>query len=117
MDTKEAYKIASISKKEIGSVERYLGFQHTSINILGDLSPKAYENLTKSGWYLPSSIEDVKQAIEDFVNVYAVMYKETKYRISNGQTRSFNNLVRGTSNKRASVLYNFATHFLSTSYK
>ena len=117
MDTKEAYKIASISEKEIGSVERYLGFQHTSINILGDLSPKAYENLTKSGWYLPSSIEDVKQAIEDFVNVYAVMYKETKYRISNGQTRSFNNLVRGTSNKRASELSNYAPQFLSTSTK
>ena len=39
MDTKEARKIAYITEAEEASIERYLGFQHTGLNILGNLSP------------------------------------------------------------------------------
>ena len=37
MELQEAYELTQISHKEISAIERYLGFKHTSINILADL--------------------------------------------------------------------------------
>lgn len=115
MDTKEARKIAYITEAEEASIERYLGFQHTGLNILGNLSPEAYVALRKSGWLMPEKEEDVKFAIEDFVNLYSAMYKNMKSRNLTGNTFGRRNLVRGTSSKRASELYGHTNQFFSTS--
>ena len=39
MELKDAYQNMRVSDEERKSIERYLGFQHTSMNILGNLDP------------------------------------------------------------------------------
>lgn len=92
MELEEAYKKIDISFEEYGSIERYLGFNHTSINILADLTPKRYQSLSNSGWKLPENEGELKSAIADFVNIYSAMYKDSKGR----GIRT--NLIRGTGN-------------------
>ena len=111
MELKDAYQNLRVSKEEKKSIERYLGFQHTSINILGSLEPYSYARLDKAGWSLPESAEDIKQYIQDFVNVYSAMYKESRGSKQNGH------LIRGTSNKEVRSLHNETNHFLSSSTK
>ena len=98
-----------LTKQERTSINRYLGFSHTSINLLINFDPKIYESLSNTGWLLPENSKDIERNIEDFVNIYSAMYKESRNRI----TPSF--LVRGTSNKRAQELNGSAKQFLSTS--
>lgn len=47
MDINEAYKMKYVSAEEEASIQRYLGFQHTSMNILADLKPEYYRDLAK----------------------------------------------------------------------
>ena len=65
MELEEAYKKIDISFEEYGSIERYLGFKHTSINILADLTPKRYQSLSNSGWKLPENEEELKKKSEE----------------------------------------------------
>ena len=109
MDLQEAYAMQNLTKQEIGSVKRYLGYSHTGINLLSDFDPKIYDSLRSEGWLLPENAEDVKHNIEDFVNIYSAMYKESSYRIKP------HNLVRGTSNKRVHEMNGSVPQFLSTS--
>ena len=83
MELLEAYEKLKISKEERQSIERYVGFSHTSINILGDLTPQNYKRL-KEGWKLPENKEEIKKCVEDFVNVYAAMCKKNRYSSSKG---------------------------------
>ena len=109
MDIQEAYAMEQLTKQERTSINRYLGFSHTSINLLINFDPKIYESLSNTGWLLPENQKDIERNIEDFVNIYSAMYKESRNRI----TPSF--LVRGTSNKRAQELNGSVKQFLSTS--
>ena len=108
MELTEAQELTKLSSIEHSSIQRYLGFQHTGINILANLTPFTYQNLSQKGWYLPQNEEDLKQAIEDFVNLYSAMYKESK---NSGTRRS---LIRGTSNTQANHLHGSTEQFLST---
>ena len=109
MDLQEAYAIEQLTKQERTSINRYLGFSHTSINLLMNFDPKIYESLRDTGWLLPRNKKDIESDIEDFINIYAAMYKESRHRIR----PSF--LVRGTSNKRAHEFNGTTKQFLSTS--
>ncbi len=111
MELKDAYQNMRVSDEERKSIERYLGFQHTSMNILGNLDPYSYARLDKAGWSLPENEEDVKQYIQDFVNVYSAMYKESRGRTPYGH------LIRGTSNKEVRSLHKETDHLLSSSTK
>lgn len=93
MELKEAYKVLNVSQEERASIERYLGFKHTSINILADLTPGNYKRLNNAGWKLPETEEEIKECITDFVNVYAAMYKESK------KSDTPMNLIRGTNRR------------------
>ena len=108
MDLKEASSILQISKEEIASIQRYLGFMHTNINILSDFSPKTYLTLKNTAWAIDESPEKIAKNIQDFVNLYVAMYKESKH----SNVRSM--LVRGTSNKRMSSMQSSTSQFLST---
>lgn len=109
MNLKEAYNMMDLSMEEIASIERYLGFKHTNINILSDFRPVTYNELKSKGWVMPQKVEDIKSDIQDFVNIYSAMYKESR-------KKSFNReLVRGTSNKRVREIEETIPQFLSTS--
>lgn len=109
MELEEAYKAVQVTPEETASIKRYLGFQHTSMNILSDLEPTAYRYLQEAGWLLPESKKDVAEYIQDFVNIYSAMYKE-----SYGRTLQ-RELIRGTSNKQASSILSSIPQMLSTS--
>lgn len=109
MDLEEANSILQFSDEEVASIQRYLGFQHTNINILADFSPKTYLTLKDTAWAIDEKPEEIVQNIQDFVNLYATMYKESKH----SNIRSM--LVRGTSNGRMSSMYDRTSQFLSTS--
>ncbi len=109
MDLNQAYVIGSLSQEEIKSVKSYLGYSHTGINLLGNFTPENYENLRNQGWLLPETSEDLNKNIEDFVNIYSAMYKESRGKTANAY------LVRGTSNKRLKDFDGkITTQFLST---
>ncbi len=110
MDLNQAYDIVNVSQEEVKSVKGYLGHTHTGINLLGNFTPENYENLKNHGWLLPETTEDLKRNIEDFVNIYSAMYKESRGKTANPY------LVRGTSNKRLNEFDGkTTTQFLSTS--
>lgn len=109
MELEEAYNSIQVTPEEINSIKKYLGFQHTSMNILSDLEPTAYEYLQKSGWLLPESKEDIAEYVQDFVNIYSAMYKESYGKTLNRE------LIRGTSNKQASSIRSSIPQMLSTS--
>lgn len=75
MDIQEAYAMEQLTKQERTSINRYLGFSHTSINLLINFDPKIYESLSNTGWLLPENQKDIERNIEDFVNIYSTMYK------------------------------------------
>ncbi len=106
MDLKEAYATTNVTEEEIASIQRYLSFSHTCINIISDFMPETYMKLEKEGWLMPETVEDLQRHIRDFVNIYSAMYKESKK-----NTKPLR-LVRGTSNKR---VYSEKNQFLSTS--
>ena len=108
MELKEANSVLQISKEEIASIQRYLGFRHLNINILADFSPKTYLTLKDTAWSIDEKPEEIAENIQDFVNLYAVMYKEGKY--SNVRQA----LVRGTSNARMRSMQESTSQFLST---
>lgn len=108
MEVYEAYQKSVITEREKESIRRYLGFQHTGINILADLTPERYLQLEKSGWLLPKNGEEVKQLIEEFVNVYSAMYK-------NKENYRGGKLVRGTSVAEVEKLGSEFNQLVSTS--
>lgn len=109
MELEEAYNSIQVTPEEINSIKKYLGFQHTSMNILSDLEPTAYQHLQDAGWLLPENKEDISTYIQDFVNVYSAMYKE-----SYGK-KLHQEVIRGTSNKQASNILSSIPQMLSTS--
>ncbi len=109
MELEEAYRIMTVSPEERASIERYLGFKHTSINILADMTPGNYKRLDNAGWKLPETEDEIKDSITDFINIYAAMYKESKGR----DTRM--NLIRGTSRRNIPSMREEIHQMLSTS--
>ncbi len=111
MNLEEAYENVKITDEEIKSIEAYLGYRSTAINILGALNQFNYYELINRGWSLPKNGDELKRYIDDFVNVYSVMYKESK------SSRKPINLIRGTSNKLFNSLNREVEKFLSVSTK
>lgn len=109
MNINEAYQVIEVSEEERKSIHKYVGFSHTSINVLGDLTPQNVERLQKEGWLLKENPEQLKEGITDFVNLYAMMYKNSKR-----NNRSIH-VIRGTSNQEVNQWNNIISHIVSTS--
>lgn len=90
MKLQEAYRIKDVSEEEIKSVQRYLGSTHTAMNFLANFDPNSYEKLSKS-WLFPKTEDELRKYIQDFANIYSVMYKTSKSQALSER------LVRGTS--------------------
>ena len=111
MDYKEAREKLLINEDEEASIKRYQGFMHTSINILSNMSYKAYNEMKHQGWKVPETTEELEKAIDDFIKIYSAMYKESL----NSQSKV--KVVRGTGNKEMNRLGTITDQFLSTSRK
>ena len=64
MDINEAYEKLKVTEEEVKSVQDYFGFAHTSINLLSDLNPRAYCELSKRGWLLAEDKQDLEKKIK-----------------------------------------------------
>lgn len=109
MNLEEAKDIIYLSKEEIASIERYLNYEHMNINILSDFSPETYLSIKATSWSIDEKPEELVRNIQDFVNLYSAMYKESRGKNVN------QSLVRGTSNKRVKDIQGVITQFWSTS--
>lgn len=105
MEVEEARKILEVSPEEESIVRKYLGFMYANVNILGTLDMHTYNRVSTMGGgrKVPENAEELQDAIEQFVKIYEVMYKESK-----GQ--KINTVLR----RGANTSYD-NSHFLSTS--
>ena len=71
-----------LTEDEIKAIQAYSGYKHTKINIIADLQPEKIKNLSKKGWDLEISREELKKLIEEFINIYSVIYKQGEYELS-----------------------------------
>lgn len=110
MDLENAKRILAISDFEKQSIQRYLGYKHASINFLANINEDIYERMSRSGWRLPSNKEELKQCIDDFVNIYSAMYKNSK----NSKAHNLK-LIRGTNTTDIRSLHTTTNQFLSSS--
>ncbi len=94
MESKQAYDNLIINDAEKKSIQRYMGFSHTRINMLADFNPSVVKELTSKGWVIAESSQELEEDINDFINIYSAMYKEKK-------KISTNKLIRGTTNNEA----------------
>lgn len=110
MELKEASSILQLSKDEIESIRRYVIEEPININILADFSPKEYMSLKNTrGWRIAEDPQEIAQNIQDFVNLYSAMYKDSR-----GKNIT-ERLVRGTSNERIRGISDNIPQFWSTS--
>lgn len=112
MDLEEAKIKSRITPEEKKSVEGYINFGHTQLNILASLDFEKFFDLSNEGWYLSGAKktigddkngsetlgEEILQKIEDFSNVYSAMYKYSRF------STCPKYVYRGTSNKEARAL-------------
>ena len=66
------------NNEEIESIQKYSGFFHTKINSLGNLDFSKMAKMHSKGWNMKSSREEVKNLINDFVNIYGLIYRDGK---------------------------------------
>ena len=112
MDLEEAKIKSRITPEEENSIGKYINFGHTQINELACFDVLRYFELANKGWLLSGTKdsntqepkdseelgESILKSIEDFANVYSVMYKYSK------TARCPSTLYRGTSNAEARKL-------------
>ena len=108
MNLEEAKKKMKLSEEEIASLEYYTGYEHTRINLLCNMDPDVIEKLSKQGWAMLETKEELKTYIDRFTNIYSAMYKNSKSGYH--PTR----LVRGTGISDVERLRGVANQFLST---
>lgn len=108
MNIEEAKKKMKLSEEEIAALEHYTGFEHTRINLLCNMDPDVIEKLSKQGWSMLETKEELKTYIDRFTNIYSAMYKNSKSGYH--PTR----LVRGTGISDVERLRGVANQFLST---
>lgn len=111
MNLEEAYENIKVTEEEEKSIRKYLGFNHSAINILSDFTAYNYCNVAREGWHLPETEEEFKANIENFVNIYSVMCKERN------QGELPINLIRGTSTDYFQKIGGETKRFLSTTTK
>ena len=109
MEIIEAKEKMQITQEEIESLRRYQGFWHTTVNTLCNMEPNIINELNKSGWRMLETEDEVRQALNDFVNIYSAMYKSSR-----GKNFYLTSLVRGTSNKDVGQIGERTNQFLST---
>lgn len=109
MNLEDAYENIKVTKEEEESLGRYFGFNHAVINMLGNFSPNIYITLKKDGWHFPKNGDELKKRIDDFVNIYSAMYKESR------DSKPPFRLIRGTANRHISGLTKEIRRFSSTS--
>lgn len=67
-----------LTEEELKAIKDYSGYQHTAINMIGNLDYKKLSEITKAGWKMPEKKEEVKPLIDKFINIYSVIYKKGK---------------------------------------
>lgn len=67
-----------LTEEELKAIKDYSGYQHTAINMIGNLDYKKLSEITKAGWKMPEKKEEVKLLIDKFINIYSVIYKKEK---------------------------------------
>lgn len=104
------YPKIPLTEKEKQSIDNYTGYSHRMINLMADMTPKKYEDCRKSGKISDISLWKIEDLIEDFVNIYAAIYKQ-------GNTKSVGTLYRGIERKEANslIVNNEIKSFISTS--
>ena len=91
MNIEEAKNLIQISEEEKNAIENYIRYNHTGINLLSNLTPELYQQLSKS-WDLPQKQSSFNNCVDIFVNLYSAMYKHFR----TGKKHA-NVLYRGTS--------------------
>lgn len=109
MDLEEARKKLAVTEEERQSLKIYQGFSHTVMNLLGDMEPEIYQELYRAGWQMLGTKEEFKTAVNNFVNLYSLMYKNSR----GGQYTD--KLIRGTGKKDIERMRSTTNQFLSTS--
>ncbi|MCI9246766.1 MAG: hypothetical protein HFJ30_06570 [Clostridia bacterium] len=71
MDLKEANSVLQISKEEIASIQRYLGFRHLNINILADFNPKTYLTLKDTAWSIDEKPEELATLYDEVMSGFS----------------------------------------------
>lgn len=71
-------KDIQLTEEELKAIKDYSGYQHTAINMIGNLDYKKLSKITKAGWKMPEKKEEVKPLIDKFINIYSVIYKKGK---------------------------------------
>lgn len=77
-----------LTKEELKAIKDYTGYQHTAINIIGNLDYKKLQKNIEAGWIMPGKKEELKALIDKFINIYSVIYKK-------GENSSLGIIYRG----------------------
>lgn len=70
------FKSLDITDEERESILRYAGPFHTNINSILDFDPSVISKLSKD-WNIDFSSDTIKKYIDDIINVYSAMYKNS----------------------------------------
>lgn len=108
MDLEEAKKILEVTEEEKKAIQNYQGYDHATINILGNFEAKAYYELSKIGWRMIADKETFKEKIDEFVNIYSAIYKSSR------GTNYYEKLNRFTGNSEMQRMSGTTDQFLST---
>lgn len=84
-----------LTEEEIKAIKDYTGYQHTAINMIGNLDYKKLRKNIEAGWKMPEEKEELKSLIDKFTNIYSVIYKK-------GENSSLGTIYRGVTNSELS---------------
>lgn len=82
-----------LTEKEIQAIRNYSGYKHARINMIADMQPEKYKRVNKNR-DLNITAEQLEELIEEFINIYAAIYKK-------GNVEESTRLYRGTSQDEA----------------
>ena len=83
MDINEAYQKLKVTEEVVKSLRNYFDFEHTSINLLSNLDPQIYCELSRSGWILAKDREDLQQKIKIFSESDLFRVKQMIFKLLN----------------------------------
>ncbi len=77
-----------LTEEEIKAIKDYTGYQHTAINMVGNLNYKKLQENIEAGWKMPEKKEELKVLIDKFINIYSAIYKR-------GENSALGTIYRG----------------------
>lgn len=107
------FEALKISEEEVKSIQTYISYAHTGMNVLLDLDPEMLKDLNSKGWNIDLNLspENIKENMEHLQKIYSAMYKNSKTK------PSISSVYRGTTQKEIEKLKRNSefTRFVSTS--